>query len=124
MAVMYLRDHHRTAQREPELVLFERLPLRPRGIGEEIVGIELLIADELPNGAVDLVRASLRRSAHNGSRRAAKLRAVVVGLDLELRHRVHRGNVVDAADARSEEHTSELQSLRHLVCRLLLEKKK
>src|SRR5437899_4447220 len=28
------------------------------------------------------------------------------------------------AAARSEEHTSELQSLRHLVCRLLLEKKK
>src|SRR5437899_4231237 len=29
-----------------------------------------------------------------------------------------------AATPRSEEHTSELQSLRHLVCRLLLEKKK
>src|SRR5262245_63023161 len=28
------------------------------------------------------------------------------------------------ATFRSEEHTSELQSLRHLVCRLLLEKKK
>src|SRR5437899_9556609 len=28
-----------------------------------------------------------------------------------------------SASARSEEHTSELQSLRHLVCRLLLEKK-
>src|SRR5262245_63930430 len=28
------------------------------------------------------------------------------------------------ASERSEEHTSELQSLRHLVCRLLLEKKK
>src|SRR5436853_5074418 len=28
------------------------------------------------------------------------------------------------AARRSEEHTSELQSLRHLVCRLLLEKKK
>src|SRR5262245_7976218 len=28
----------------------------------------------------------------------------------------------DGAFARSEEHTSELQSLRHLVCRLLLEK--
>src|SRR5258705_9089736 len=27
-------------------------------------------------------------------------------------------------DERSEEHTSELQSLRHLVCRLLLEKKR
>src|SRR5262245_62353463 len=30
----------------------------------------------------------------------------------------------DATLGRSEEHTSELQSLRHLVCRLLLEKKK
>src|SRR5258705_4575402 len=29
-----------------------------------------------------------------------------------------------AAEKRSEEHTSELQSLRHLVCRLLLEIKK
>src|ERR1039458_9451702 len=29
-----------------------------------------------------------------------------------------------ACHPRSEEHTSELQSLRHLVCRLLLEKKK
>src|SRR5437899_6654750 len=29
----------------------------------------------------------------------------------------------DALTQRSEEHTSELQSLRHLVCRLLLEKK-
>src|SRR5438045_5807471 len=30
---------------------------------------------------------------------------------------------VRARNSRSEEHTSELQSLRHLVCRLLLEKK-
>src|SRR5262245_3762535 len=38
---------------------------------------------------------------------------------------VRRGRVsVDALPSRSEEHTSELQSLRHLVCRLLLEKKK
>src|SRR5262245_64215892 len=29
----------------------------------------------------------------------------------------------ERSQARSEEHTSELQSLRHLVCRLLLEKK-
>src|SRR5437899_7674390 len=32
--------------------------------------------------------------------------------------------LLDEVDKRSEEHTSELQSLRHLVCRLLLEKKK
>src|SRR5438045_4355255 len=31
---------------------------------------------------------------------------------------------VGSMSTRSEEHTSELQSLRHLVCRLLLEKKK
>src|SRR5258705_6665750 len=31
---------------------------------------------------------------------------------------------VKMVSMRSEEHTSELQSLRHLVCRLLLEKKK
>src|SRR5258705_842177 len=30
---------------------------------------------------------------------------------------------IQVFDGRSEEHTSELQSLRHLVCRLLLEKK-
>src|SRR5947199_770077 len=34
------------------------------------------------------------------------------------------GSVIAAGGDRSEEHTSELQSLRHLVCRLLLEKKK
>src|SRR5205823_14805218 len=32
--------------------------------------------------------------------------------------------LLDADDTRSEEHTSELQSLAYLVCRLLLEKKK
>src|SRR6266545_8345983 len=34
------------------------------------------------------------------------------------------GRIASAATARSEEHTSELQSLAYLVCRLLLEKKK
>src|SRR5256884_5988768 len=34
------------------------------------------------------------------------------------------GSRLEHAEARSEEHTSELQSRLHLVCRLLLEKKK
>src|SRR5258708_38442404 len=38
------------------------------------------------------------------------------------RHREERAQYADVA--RSEEHTSELQSPDHLVCRLLLEKKK
>src|SRR2546425_4439770 len=33
-------------------------------------------------------------------------------------------NLVETVKGRSEEHTSELQSLAYLVCRLLLEKKK
>src|SRR5258708_25175542 len=42
---------------------------------------------------------------------------------------MQRSNLISATDAssavmRSEEHTSELQSPDHLVCRLLLEKKK
>src|ERR1039458_10794247 len=36
--------------------------------------------------------------------------------------RFHAGKSLGAIQQRSEEHTSELQSLRHLVCRLLLEK--
>src|SRR2546422_2561887 len=40
--------------------------------------------------------------------------------DFAVRARVWR----EARDLRSEEHTSELQSRLHLVCRLLLEKKK
>src|SRR5436305_9017593 len=48
--------------------------------------------------------------------------------DLDLAAQVHR-EATDASKrtvelARSEEHTSELQSRPHLVCRLLLEKKK
>src|SRR5947208_7727104 len=39
------------------------------------------------------------------------------------RHAAHQ-DVVDLQVLRSEEHTSELQSPDHLVCRLLLEKKK
>src|SRR5687767_15462414 len=42
---------------------------------------------------------------------------------LQTRRRRLRGCVRGAA-GRSEEHTSELQSLAYLVCRLLLEKKK
>src|SRR2546425_4855048 len=37
---------------------------------------------------------------------------------------LNNGQLVHLLRARSEEHTSELQSLAYLVCRLLLEKKK
>src|SRR5258705_6850872 len=45
----------------------------------------------------------------------------IIGKDILKFHAVYWPIMLKA---RSEEHTSELQSLRHLVCRLLLEKKK
>src|SRR5690625_6523255 len=58
------------------------------------------------------------------------LRGAAAGFRRLLRDRVFLSGLVIAALAvllrayRSEEHTSELQSRGHLVCRLLLEKKK
>src|SRR5258708_763602 len=43
---------------------------------------------------------------------------------VQLRREGRRGAVATIVNVRSEEHTSELQSPDHLVCRLLLEKKK
>src|ERR1039458_10735177 len=68
-------------------------------------------------GAIELVAVGLRgadlRTARASRRRV--LRAPLPGArELEREAR--------AAALRSEEHTSELQSLRHTVCRLLLEK--
>src|SRR5438876_4087361 len=57
-------------------------------------------------GTVSALRGRRRR----GAQAAAALQCA----------RTHRGHIVE----RSEEHTSELQSPVHLVCRLLLEKKK
>src|SRR5262245_62222832 len=58
-------------------------------------------------------------------------RGRVAILDPGPEHEQHIAKLLDAVRNetvthvfRSEEHTSELQSLRHLVCRLLLEKKK
>src|SRR5687767_8777479 len=50
------------------------------------------------------------------------LRGFTAGLDIE-KPRLTAGKPRETGD-RSEEHTSELQSLAYLVCRLLLEKKK
>src|SRR5205823_11087273 len=63
---------------------------------------------------------TLFRSTINQSG-ALDVRATRIGRDTAF------GKIIDAVEAaekRSEEHTSELQSLAYLVCRLLLEKKK
>src|SRR3989442_11303984 len=47
-----------------------------------------------------------------------------LGKCVEVPRPVERDDAIAFAPLRSEEHTSELQSRPHLVCRLLLEKKK
>src|SRR2546429_3823659 len=52
-------------------------------------------------------------------------RSLAVDLEAaERRGEVRAGHLLARVHRRSEEHTSELQSRLHLVCRLLLEKKK
>src|SRR5205814_3684597 len=71
-------------------------------------------------------------SASSGARaRDRKYRPGLSGCRAEMcpnesstRSRARMWLAVTNSSIRSEEHTSELQSLRHLVCRLLLEKKK
>src|SRR5439155_17448337 len=73
----------------------------------------------------------LEMAEHPGTRRARRDREAqsqplrVGDVVAHADHHVERGDELDVMiGVRSEEHTSELQSRGHLVCRLLLEKKK
>src|SRR5258708_15462807 len=71
----------------------------------------------LPDSIRDAVEARLRPLSAR-ARRTLQIAAVIgQSFDIELLREV-------GGRSRSEEHTSELQSPDHLVCRLLLEKKK
>src|SRR5690242_20930169 len=78
-----------------------------------------------------LFRSHDDRGVAPGGRLRPRRLGMVPGDGSELRRPGHRelrpegmGRRVPGAAARSEEHTSELQSHVNLVCRLLLEKKK
>ena len=80
-----------------------------------------------------LDRAGALRKIHGGALPAPVLAAPETGvLQRERDHAEAKARIARAAltaldpreGARSEEHTSELQSRQYLVCRLLLEKKK
>src|SRR2546421_9424430 len=66
-----------------------------------------------------LFRSPLRPEA----RLAHRIASVIIG-ERRFEARLPARHVVAGEEARSEEHTSELQSRSDLVCRLLLEKKK
>src|SRR5690242_21492864 len=83
-------------------------------------------------GAVGIGAACVRRMAAEGAQVAIldraddtgrELAGDLVGLGYQARY-FHADVASETDVARSEEHTSELQSHVNLVCRLLLEKKK
>src|SRR2546422_1290129 len=72
-----------------------------------------------------LFRSRWWRGRERGARRSSRLLSVLEVAPVELlAHQLEEGVPLEPDQERSEEHTSELQSRLHLVCRLLLEKKK
>src|SRR2546425_9924729 len=110
------------------------LPVVERGTGGEARVIEAgrgeLFAPQLLARQSDRNGEGTRHAVYQPQVRAPALRAVARGAGHRAaRNRgcgpAHRGRWCDhVRGGRSEEHTSELQSLAYLVCRLLLEKKK
>src|SRR5258708_2707797 len=123
------------------LETFDPKPLAPADIRGEYQAIStavpgIIISEHLPEIAKVMDRLALVRSMHHPMRNHNSAAAEVLtgrtpaGGDQELladepRGMPTLGSAVSFAlgSRRSEEHTSELQSPDHLVCRLLLQKK-
>src|SRR5690606_40929248 len=109
-----------------------------RGVGESISGsaasiaadIVVLLADQGYEQRLDArALGGERADSESFGDEGAEEPGAVVAIAAELEHDAPAvdANLRDvrmAAEPRSEEHTSELQSRENLVCRLLLEKKK
>src|SRR3712207_7625715 len=84
--------------------------------------VDLLVQEGFYSNRTDFIRTAIRNqlSTHAEVVRQTVARKTLV---LGLEHYTRR-DLEAVKEARSEEHTSELQSRQYLVCRLLLEKKK
>src|SRR2546429_3535264 len=96
--------------------------MHPRAPHHPVKGGEILLARDVPH---PIVYAVLAHADYAGMPRVSRLDRALYACD-ELSGFVHAVALVRPGRVitRSEEHTSELQSRLHLVCRLLLEKKK
>src|SRR5690554_7871787 len=96
------------------LVAFERLTLREYpDIDPPVVSIRT----GYPGAAASIVETRITKVIEDRISGVEGIRYI------ESTSENGRSNIIVQFDVRSEEHTSELQSRPHLVCRLLLEKK-
>src|SRR2546429_2861838 len=94
---------------------------RPMGMNLIKAGYPLTVWNRTPSRADELVAAGAKLAKSPGEVAAAADFLLTIVSDPPALEEVLWGN---CGAMRSEEHTSELQSRLHLVCRLLLEKKK
>src|SRR3989441_2279063 len=92
--------------------------LREDERGDEVLSIEKIAKDQSP--VVKLVDTIILNALQ---RRASDIHVEASDRAVHVKYRID-GILTPALDPRTEEHTSELQSLAYLVCRLLLVKKK
>src|SRR2546422_1818969 len=83
----------------------------------------VLCAWRRPGGPF-LVDVVVQGRVVHGARPRPATESIDLAVTLAIMDRPKRSRASSAESVRSEEHTSELQSRLHLVCRLLLEKKK
>src|SRR5437870_9958701 len=88
-----------------------------------IPALEKLKVEDDEEIGVNIVKRALEEPLRQIAQNAGVEGAIVVGRIRESKDE-HFGYNAETGEYRSEEHTSELQSRGHLVCRLLLEKKK
>ena len=75
-----------------------------------VPGVEPIVAEELPERAMEIVGAGFDRGIENGGSRAAELRAEARGLNLEFFNRIDRGRTTKFVPFRKST-ISELSSI-------------
>src|SRR6267378_2083681 len=85
-----MRNYDRPASRQPKLVLAQFALLNSTGILKIVGSIELIVAQEFPEGAMQFVGAGFDRGIENRGSGAAELGTEARGFNSELINRVDR----------------------------------
>src|SRR2546429_3731815 len=83
-----------------------------------------LRGSSLPRSSLNFLRRELERLQEKFKKRSERIAELEKQVQEKEKELADAQKKIAEQEKRSEEHTSELQSRLHLVCRLLLEKKK